>query len=182
MPADLHECLWWCAVFSKHGFVYCLLGSCLCQLVFPPLIKMTGALAWDQAASFYRLVWLVWSVLLETSRQIPPLPLGGLIIHQFPFPSPLLTFHTNQRHQQNLTSFFFFFKKAHKENVSFGVDAMRLRSWWAFRFLVYKNSSRMLATKADLLINDCPWGHLVCDMNDQTYCTLTKLAAGPHVN
>lgn len=103
-------------------------------------------------------------VLLETNGQNPPLPSWALFIH--PFPPPLLTFpsysDTSSVKADTL------FKSEHiwgkSPNVCWGWyrDMEKLIS---LQFLAHENSSRTLVTTTDLLINDCPRGRLVCDMN-----------------
>lgn len=46
-----------------------------------------------------------------------------------------------------------------------GDDTRDMEKLISLQFLAHENSSRTLVTTTDLLINDCPRGRLVCDMN-----------------
>lgn len=102
-----------CAVY-KHGFIYCLLASCLLQLGFSSLMRMTCVLVWETVTSHHRLVGLAGdgsslsSVGLPRDKHTyfcspPPLPSGALSsIHLLL--SPLSSFLPTQTHRLSAVS------------------------------------------------------------------------------
>lgn len=61
-------------------------------------------------------------------------------------------------------------------NATFPSHRGAFKSWPA------ENAWRMLVIMADLMMNDCPWGRLVCGMIYQTHYALPPLAMSSHVN